>query len=171
TVFGIPLPFSNSAPAQIGLQILIPMICVSNTCLGVTNGFVTFSGCVTNCGNALLTNVFVTNFVNGAFSYVLGPLTLDTNQFVKFTRTYPAADPCLCSTLSARGTDSLGLTVSNSATAACTISAVGDFVWRDDNMDGIQQTNAPQNEPGVGGVLVKLMDCSGNVLRMTNTAA
>ena len=46
-------------------------------------------------------------------------------------------------------------------------AAIGDFVWQDNNTNGLQDVG----EPGVGGVQVKLMDCAGNVLRTTNTAA
>jgi hypothetical protein len=44
-------------------------------------------------------------------------------------------------------------------------AALGDFVWRDDNMNGIQDVG----EPGVSNVTVRLQDCLGNTLRTTNT--
>jgi len=40
------------------------------------------------------------------------------------------------------------------------LCAIGDFVWYDDNMNGIQDAG----EMGVPGVTVQLMDCEGNVL-------
>jgi hypothetical protein len=40
------------------------------------------------------------------------------------------------------------------------LAAIGDFVWFDDNHDGIQDLG----EPGVPGVTVHLMDCAGNIL-------
>jgi len=39
-------------------------------------------------------------------------------------------------------------------------AAIGDFVWYDDNQDGIQDLS----ELGVQGVTVHLMDCNGNIL-------
>jgi hypothetical protein len=39
-------------------------------------------------------------------------------------------------------------------------AAIGDFVWFDDNRDGIQDLG----EPGVPDVTVHLMDCAGNIL-------
>ena len=45
-------------------------------------------------------------------------------------------------------------------------SSMGDFVWEDLDRDGIQDTN----EPGVGGVVVRLRDCNGVLLQTTTTA-
>ncbi len=44
-------------------------------------------------------------------------------------------------------------------------AGIGDFVWFDDNRDGIQDLG----EPGVPGVIVHLMDCEGNVLATDTT--
>jgi hypothetical protein len=46
-------------------------------------------------------------------------------------------------------------------------AGIGDFVWFDDNRDGIQDLG----EPGVPGVIVHLMDCNGNVLATDTTDA
>lgn len=46
-------------------------------------------------------------------------------------------------------------------------SSIGDFVWGDLDCDGIQDSG----EPGVSGVTVNLLDCSGNVLDTTTTDA
>ena len=46
-------------------------------------------------------------------------------------------------------------------------AALGDFVWYDDNQDGIQD----DGEMGIAGVTVELMDCNGTVLAMTMTDA
>lgn len=40
------------------------------------------------------------------------------------------------------------------------LAAIGDFVWFDRNMDGMQGAG----EEGVPGVMVRLLDCAGNVL-------
>jgi hypothetical protein len=48
----------------------------------------------------------------------------------------------------------------------CGIGAIGDFVWKDTNTNGLQDAN----EPGVQGATVKLLDCNTmNVLRTTTT--
>jgi hypothetical protein len=46
------------------------------------------------------------------------------------------------------------------------VATLGDFVWMDLDNNGIQDTG----EPGLPGVAVELMDCSGNILAMTTTA-
>lgn len=46
-------------------------------------------------------------------------------------------------------------------------AALGDFVWRDLNKNGIQDAG----EPGIGGVIVKLLDCAGTQLATTTTNA
>jgi len=45
------------------------------------------------------------------------------------------------------------------------LACIGDFVWHDMNMDGIQD----EGEPGVPGITVHLMDCQGNILAETMT--
>ncbi len=47
------------------------------------------------------------------------------------------------------------------------LAGIGDFVWYDSDMDGIQD----DGEMGVGGVTVHLMDCEGNILAETTTDA
>lgn len=44
-------------------------------------------------------------------------------------------------------------------------AAVGDYVWLDENLDGLQNSG----EPGVANVPVKLLDGNGNLLRETTT--
>lgn len=45
-------------------------------------------------------------------------------------------------------------------------SAIGDFVWRDDNEDGLQSPN----EPGINGIKVVLLDRNGMVVDSTSTS-
>lgn len=45
-------------------------------------------------------------------------------------------------------------------------SSVGDFVWNDENADGVQQTD----EPGLAGVTVRLLDDQGAVLQTVATS-
>ena len=46
-------------------------------------------------------------------------------------------------------------------------AALGDFVWKDNNVNGIQDGG----EPGIAGVAVTLLNCSDNVLSSTVTNA
>ncbi len=45
-------------------------------------------------------------------------------------------------------------------------SSIGNFVWNDLNKDGIQDSN----EPGIGDVTVRLLDCNNNLIKTTTTA-
>jgi hypothetical protein len=47
------------------------------------------------------------------------------------------------------------------------LAALGDFVWEDQNQDGIQDAG----EPGIAGVTVNLYDCAGMILASTTTDA
>ncbi|HXG46566.1 MAG TPA: SdrD B-like domain-containing protein, partial [Methylomirabilota bacterium] len=47
------------------------------------------------------------------------------------------------------------------------LAAIGDRVWLDGNVNGVQDAG----EPGIPGVTVKLMDCQGNILATTVTDA
>jgi hypothetical protein len=119
-VGGLPDDFFLTFPGQ--LQVVRPCIRVTKNCSnGVgENGTIAFSGSVSNCGNTVLTNVVVSNLVNGTFIYVLGPTTLDPTQSVSFTGSYLPADPCgATDTIFAWGTDELGFTTNHSASATC----------------------------------------------------
>ncbi len=62
-------------------------------------------------------------------------------------------------------------TVTNTATAKVFISdklaTLSNFVWRDDNANGVQDSG----EPGVDGVTVELFTCVGDLLKGTTTTA
>jgi uncharacterized repeat protein (TIGR01451 family) len=45
-------------------------------------------------------------------------------------------------------------------------AAIGDFVWNDQNGNGLQDPD----EPGLGGVAIRLLDGSGNALKTTTSA-
>jgi hypothetical protein len=79
----------------------------------------------------------------------------------------PATGRSSCLTMTAtqvrRGIDA-GFT---GATSSGGGSALGDFVWRDTDGDGIQDAN----ESGLAGVQVQLRNCQGNVLESTLTNA
>ncbi len=123
---GLSQAFLLTFPGQI--RVINPCLSVTKTCLNGVGaaGTVSFSGSISNCGNTVLTNVIVSNFVNNAFVYVLGPITLGVNgaeRLVTFTGNYTPNDPCHAATdtLVAWGTDELGLTITNSASATCPI--------------------------------------------------
>ncbi len=124
---GVRQTFSVSFPGQV--FILRPCLKVTQTCQNGPGeaGLVSFGGSISNCGNTVLTNVVVSNFVNGAFVYVLGPTNVGTNQIgrvINFTGSYRLAEPCRSSpnTLFAWGADELGLQVMDSATVTCPIT-------------------------------------------------
>ncbi len=109
----------------VNTEIAFPCILVTKQCLGGVGetGAITFTGTVRNCGNVPLNNVTVTNFVNGAFIRVIGPITLNTNESVPFNGSYVPLNPCAptTDTLFAQGTDTLSnpSNVVSSATATC----------------------------------------------------
>ncbi|MFZ1705526.1 MAG: SdrD B-like domain-containing protein [Saprospiraceae bacterium] len=47
-------------------------------------------------------------------------------------------------------------------------ASIGDFVWEDKNVDGVQDII---NEPGISGVIVRLLDEGGNQLTFTVTSS
>ncbi|MCB0597952.1 MAG: DUF11 domain-containing protein, partial [Phaeodactylibacter sp.] len=64
-----------------------------------------------------------------------------------------------------------GIVVMNTADVTVTVNqnlcaSLGDFVWDDQDFDGVQDVG----EPGIGGVTVNLLDGSGNFLQTTTTA-
>ncbi|MCB9296621.1 MAG: DUF11 domain-containing protein [Lewinellaceae bacterium] len=64
-----------------------------------------------------------------------------------------------------------GVVVMNTADATVTVNqnlcaSLGDFVWNDEDRDGVQDIG----EPGIGGVTVNLLDGNGNFLQTTTTA-
>ncbi|MCB0593029.1 MAG: DUF11 domain-containing protein, partial [Phaeodactylibacter sp.] len=64
-----------------------------------------------------------------------------------------------------------GVVVMNTADVTVTVNqnlcaSLGDFVWDDEDRDGVQDVG----EPGIGGVTVNLLDGGGNFLQTTTTA-
>ncbi len=111
--------FLITFPGQI--QVLRPCIVVTKSCVnGVGgNGLIQWSGSVSNCGDVVLTNVVVSNLVNGAMSLVFGPVSLNTNQILFFSGSYPGGCAPVTDTLLASGVDELGLIVRSTASATC----------------------------------------------------
>jgi hypothetical protein len=79
----------------VNTEVIRPCIQLTAQCVGGVgeNGVITFTGTVTNCGNVVLHNVTVTNFVNGQATLVFGPATLNTNQAAPFSGSYVPANP------------------------------------------------------------------------------
>ena len=116
-----------SVNSQAALKVLRPCIAVMNASSNTSNGMISFSGSVSNCGNTTLTNVFVFNNQPSNNTPVIGPITLLTNQTASFSGSYQPTNPCLLTMdTAAFGTDGLGLTVSNSvsATSAFRLSVI-----------------------------------------------
>jgi len=105
------------------LDILTPRISCTKSCTnGVgQNGAITFGGSVLNTGDATLFNVSVSNFVNGSLVLITNIATLNPGQAVGFNGSYVPNNPCAPTTdiIFVRGTDELGLTVSNQCSATC----------------------------------------------------
>ena len=99
-------------------------------------GMLSFTGTVTNAGNAILTNVFVVNDHPTTNTIIFGPAILPPGQGAEFAGNYrvsgcgPYSD-----TLTAFGQTPCGATVTNFATVTCPGTNV--FVSGDLNGDGI----------------------------------
>ncbi len=119
-----PQNFQITFPGQI--QMVTPCLRVTKTCAVATGQVttITYIGSVSNCGNTILNNLVVSNFVDGAFMYVMGPISnFGTNQIITFTNSYRPNNPCAptTDTLWAFATDEFGSNVLGSATATCAI--------------------------------------------------
>jgi uncharacterized repeat protein (TIGR01451 family) len=152
----VPQDFFVSFPGQI--HIVRPCIQVFKSCAnGVgESGLITWSGAVSNCGNGVLTNVVVSNLVNGVMTLVFGPVTLETNQSATFTGSYTGGCVPTTDTLLASGVDELALRVTSSASATCSnIITAGIAVTK----------NCPASAVAPGAVLVfsGVVSNTGNV--------
>src|SRR3954469_4028237 len=109
----------------VNTEVDFPCINVVVACTGQSNGTITYSGSVSNCGNTLLRDMTVSNFVNGALVYVSGPVTIATNQSINFSGSWIPANPCAPSTalILVQGTDvtSHSSNVVSSASTTCSI--------------------------------------------------
>jgi len=85
-------------------------------------GLLTFSGTVSNSGNAVLTNVLVYNDQPAPDTLVIGPITLGLGEVVSFSGSYTVPlDSCgpYPDTVTAIGTSICGTSVTNTATQSC----------------------------------------------------
>ncbi len=104
-----------------------PRIVVTQTCPLIQvspGGTLTYSGTVSNAGNATLTNVVVTSDRTGA-AIVFSIATLAPRATANFTGTYVTHDDCCVdtSTLTATGRDCNNTLARDTATRTCTLSS------------------------------------------------
>jgi uncharacterized repeat protein (TIGR01451 family) len=117
----------GTASQTVNTMIVTPCIEVVETCTDTVGetGELTYSGTVRNCGDVPLTNVAVTNTVEGASYRVFGPVTLAAGQSANFTASYRPKDPCgpVKVVYAATGTDQspVPTTVGASGETACSV--------------------------------------------------
>jgi uncharacterized repeat protein (TIGR01451 family) len=135
---------------------------------GTNNTAVTYCFLISNTGDALLTDVTVTdNDVTPPFSAVLGSLPVG-GVVTAFVERVISAD--LVNVATGSGVPPAGPPVTNSDPAIVQfipVSSIGDFVWDDLNANGIQDAG----EPGLSGVTVRLLNGTNlTVLAATSTS-
>ena len=117
-------PVSNSSTDTCSI-VYSPAITVTKQCptnLVAPGGLLTFTGSVSNSGNAVLTNVMVYNDQPAAGTLLIGPITLGLGAMTNFTASYNVpVDSCgpYVDTLTARGTSLCGASVTNTDTKMC----------------------------------------------------
>jgi uncharacterized repeat protein (TIGR01451 family) len=115
---GTTLPITATCEAPIA--ILVPCIEVTKRCVDATapGQPINFDGTVRNCGNTTLNNVTV---VDDHAGLVFGPATLAAGASATYSGSYIPTTCPSTNTVRAEGTDALGLTVSDTDSATCTI--------------------------------------------------
>ena len=123
------ITLSDGEAAQTVNTIIVnPCISITASCSdGVgQDGQISYSGTVQNCGDVSLSNVTVTNTVDGIARRVFGPVTLAVGQSATFSGSYKPANPCNPSTavFFAAGADTMKQpkTVTANTSATCSIA-------------------------------------------------
>ena len=134
-------------------------------------GDVFFRFILVNTGNVPLTNVTLTDNV-----YDLAPLCLDRPTALALGESYvctigpiPAQAGQHTNTGVATGDyDATTIRVQDDANyfGVASDASIGDFIWHDQDLDGIQDSG----EPGIDGVLVELLDATNTVTATQATA-
>ncbi len=108
--------------------ITVTQVCPFNSVL--PGGIMTYSGTVSNAGNITLTNVIVTDNRPAANTVIFTVATLAPGATANFNGSYVTpADCCVVwSTVQASGQGCAGVTVTDTATAACTVLTVPQIV-------------------------------------------
>ncbi|MBI5727571.1 MAG: choice-of-anchor A family protein, partial [Ignavibacteriales bacterium] len=139
---------------------------------GVQNVTVGLYNCTTNAlisstttnasGNYLFSNLAAGDFYvkfTAPAGYTITPV-LQGSDVTKDSDADPVTGKTACVTLAA-GDNNLTI----DAGLFTSKVAVGDFVWKDVNQNGVQDAG----EPGMAGVVVKLYDCNDNFIATTTT--
>jgi uncharacterized repeat protein (TIGR01451 family) len=115
---GTTLPVTATCEAPIA--ILVPCIEVTKRCLDASapGQLINFDGTVTNCGNTTLNNVTVVDDHAGT---VLTLASLAAGASATYSGSYIPTTCPSTNTVRAEGTDALGLTVSDTDSATCSI--------------------------------------------------
>ncbi len=121
----------GQAAQSVNTRIVTPCISIVPECTGGVgeSGQIGYSATVSNCGDAKLANVTVSNVVDGVMRRVFGPVELAEGQSTNFSGTYKPANPCSPSsaTFIATATDKMDAhvpprTVTASGTTLCEIA-------------------------------------------------
>jgi len=126
---------------------------------------ITFCYEVENLGSAVLSNVVIQSDLFGV-NLSLGSLA-PGQVLSRYSEEFGQAE--LGVTATTAGDDHLNHSVQDADIAIVRFirdSSIGDFIWLDEDKDGIQD----DGEPGLQGIKVELLDANSNVLAVTCTA-
>ncbi len=142
---------------------------------------ITYTFTVENCGDITLSGGvdFYDALLNPTAPHKIHNISpVNPGEVKSFTRTYTVKEEdCgdLVNTVTAighpiDGSANVEFTSSVTVFIDCTepcLNKIGDYVWHDKDVDGIQDAN----EPGIANVVVELLDGSGNLITTTTTDA
>ena len=130
---------------------------------------VTWTYVVTNTGNVDLGSIVLTDDIEGAIP--CPATTLAVGESMTCTATGIAIDGQYTNIADVTGVDPAGAAVADADPSnyfgTTLLGSISDKVFEDLDRDGVQDPS----EPGVGGVVVNLLDADGTVLATTTTAA
>ena len=123
---------TNTASATCPI-LTAPAIVVTQTCPNaevLQGGLLTYSGTVSNAGNITLTNIVVVDNRPASNTVVFTLAALPPGATASFTGSYTVPLDCcvVWSTLDASGQDCAGVTVTDTATATCTVLTLPQIV-------------------------------------------
>jgi len=126
---------------------------------------VTWEYVVKNVGNVKLIDVKVVDDKEGEIT--CPKTTLDVNETMTCTKDGIVQEGNYTNEATATARDEDGDTTSDSDTSSYhgVTACLGDFMWLDENLNGVQDSN----EPGVVGIQVDLYSASGSHLATTHT--
>ncbi|MFA9396882.1 MAG: SdrD B-like domain-containing protein [Clostridiaceae bacterium] len=137
---------------------------------GMNKDMVTYIFTVTNTGDTYLNNIKIDDDVLGIsiddMTYIDGNLILASGESVKYYYESTIIDKDLENHVTVTGTptDKDGIDIPNTkdvndedTAISYALASVGDYVWYDNDGDGVQDTG----EKGINGVTIKLLDKDG----------